>query len=169
MRSADQPSALGQRVLGRLRLWKEPPDIDGAITAFQSAISFADTSGSQHEGSWAKFFLALAMVLDDPAEAATAIRDAIAYANNARLAVALPTSLEIAVFHLVARFQLESAATILGYLEQKPPAFAGVAEFRDLNLTAVGDLTDLDKLKADGAAMGRQEIVDYAVAQLDNK
>jgi predicted ATPase len=161
--------ALGQRVLGRVRLFKDPPDIDGAITAFQSAISLADTSGSQHEGSWARFFLAFAMVLDDPAEAATATCDTIAYANNARLVTALLTSLEIAVFHLVACFQLESAATILGYLEQKPPAFAGTAVLRDRNLAAVGDLTDFNKLKADGAAMGRQEIVDYALAQLDNK
>jgi hypothetical protein len=147
----------------------DPPDIDGAITAFQIGISFADTSGSQHEGSWARFFLALAMLVDDRAETATATCDTIVYANDTRLVVALPPSLENAASHLVARSQLESAATILGYLEQKPPAFAGMALLRDHNLAAIADLADLDKLKADGAAMGRQEIVDFALAQLDER
>jgi predicted ATPase/class 3 adenylate cyclase len=160
--------AEGQRYLGNmLFLAKEPPDIDGAIAAFERAITLADTSSSINTGSWARFGVAAVTALGHRDEAPVALRDAIEFANDARAALVLINSIESEVTYLVAKARLEPAAVLLGHLELRPASFAVVARYREDHLAAVAHLPDVDALKARGAAMTRQEIVDFALAQLD--
>jgi hypothetical protein len=77
------------------------------------------------------------------------------------------TSIELEVAYLVGKSDLVAAAVILGHLENLPAAFPGTARIRADSAEALTGLDDLAALKARGAAMTRQEIVDFALAQLD--
>jgi len=161
--------AEGQRYLSRmLCLSKEPPDIDGAIAASARAITLADTSLSTNTGSWARLILAAATTVGNRDEGPAALRDAIDFANDARAVLALLTSIETEVIYLVTKSRLEPAAVLLGHLERRPASFGITASYREDHLAAVAHLPDLDELNARGAAMSRQEIVVFALAQLDD-
>jgi len=149
------------------RLVKRPPDIDGAIEAIRNAIAIADESRSKRGGSWARFSLAVAMMTGNRNGAVEALTDSIVRANDARAILTVTLSIEIEATYLVALSRLEPAAVILGHLETKPVGFGALPQMRERNLAAVANLDNLASLKARGAAMSRQEIVDFALAQLD--
>jgi len=166
---APQALAEGQRYLGMLLTWaKQPPDVDEAIRACRNAVALADTASSAVTGLWARLNLAGAMVLGNRDEAPETLRDSITRTHDARAVLTLLNSIDTEVTYLVDNHRLEPAATLLGHLEGQPAAVRVAADAREDNLTAVADLPDLDALKARGAAMSRQEIVDFALAQLDD-
>ena len=161
------PAAIaeGQRILGNtMVLAEEPPDIDGAIAANNNAITVADAARSTFTGYWARFGLAVALVFGNRDQAPTALRDIIDRANDARAVLTLMSSIEVEVAYLIGNSELAAAAVILGHVENFPPAFPATARIREDSAEALTGLDDLDALKARGAEMSRQEVVEFALA-----
>ncbi len=143
-----------------------PPDTEGALADFRATLEMCRHAGT--DMSWAQMNVAFAMAQANRPDAAEATRKAVGIAYDARNWAAIGTSLEIAASVLVHASAHAEATTLYGQLELQPAAWGefGVTS-RAESLAMLAPLEDSEALRATGAALGRHELVAYALAALD--
>jgi len=144
----------------------EPPDYAAALICCDEAIRL----GEMHSPSftiWALATRAGTLQRNGSSETTAAIREAISRSHDARLWMATDLALSICVTYLLAGSP-DVAARLLGHINRRPQFVVGfTARFREVQKAAVAEMTNGAELMAVGAAMGRHEAVEYALAELD--
>jgi predicted ATPase/class 3 adenylate cyclase len=163
---------------GLLLQHRTPPDLPGALAAFQRGVEVARRTGSATMAGSNLQGVAICSVRLSLDTAADACREAIAHCSQARHWNLVWVSAIAATAQLLATGNLEPATVIYGYLEAHQPlvAASGSDIFgRQLGLSRVSGAEDIERLpatpdpdrwRAQGAAMDRHQVVRYALEHL---
>jgi hypothetical protein len=143
-----------------------PPDIDGALTAFADVIELAAEARSKLTEGWGRGTLAFTAMLGNHPDTVSLTRDGLAYANALHYPTMIECGLALAALCLATRAQHQAAAAVLGHCERRAALYPAVDSLRSMAMTMVADHSNLDELRARGAAMTRLEIVAFADAAL---
>ncbi|MDH3299995.1 MAG: adenylate/guanylate cyclase domain-containing protein [Acidimicrobiia bacterium] len=166
-RRLSSPMALARAALlrGERRASIDPPDLDGAIVAYQEGIRLGETHAPS-EYVWSLNGLATCLAARDDDQAAPALRDAIARSYDVRLWFGLDLALGTCAAHLLTRSP-QVAAVIIGHLSMRAPSAVGATtRARRQSMAAVEAMDNGEQWMAQGRAMNRHEIVAYALDAL---
>ncbi|GEM_PF-2416154 len=166
-----QPASLAdvERKKGNALLWStDPPDFEGAEAAYRESLLLADVTRAKAAECWAQFGLAAVAVLGSWPDAAIHLREALTRGYESRNWASVTAVLETCTSHFRRTDAPQQAATILGQLELRPPAFAPAVDMRRESVEALEATPNAAEYAANGAAMDRHQIVAYALTQLDN-
>jgi predicted ATPase/class 3 adenylate cyclase len=161
---------------GLLLQHRTPPDLAGALAAFQRGVEVARRTGSATMAGSNLQGVAICSVRLSLDTAADACREAITHCSQARHWNLVWVSAIAAVAQLLATGNLEPATVIYGYLEAHQPLVVIDVVGRQLGLEgwASGSedverllaTPDADRWRSQGAAMDRHQLVRYALEHL---
>jgi hypothetical protein len=153
---------------GSSALYADPPDTQAAHAAFQDGLVLARTAGDVIAECRNLSGLARSATALDAPDARQICRDAITRLYETRFWNVLTLVFEVVAGSFAAAQQLEPAAILYGYLQLHPPwPFPGAERARLSGIEAVRQHPHADELLARGAAMDRDQVVQYALEQLD--
>ncbi len=162
------PLASAQLYYGDLLNFQDAPDVDGAIGTYRDAIRLAIAGRAPLTELLARSALAHSLVMDGRSdEASSALREAFDRSMEARYMPTMFGAVESCAVHCCNLVQIESAATILGFVESHPPSTRASVECRRRTRAAIAGTQNLDSAMAAGAAMSFDDIVAYALERLD--
>ncbi len=144
-------------------------DLERALPSLARALSIARDCRDVMVEAEALRSIARATVILESADARAACREALARLYEIRYWLGIRRVMESCALHLVAAGQLTDAAVVLGNLEAHHSAWGAerILGFRERSLQGVASTTDAADFMARGAALDRHEIVEYALAALD--
>jgi hypothetical protein len=142
------------------------PDADAALAYFRTALQQYQAAGT--DTTWGEFTVALGLMMTGHQGASAATRDMIANTYEVRNWAAIEPALELAARVLVEAGAHVEATNLYGHLELHPAAWGDFGTmFRSESLNMLAPPDDAETLRATGAALGRHELVAYALAALD--
>jgi predicted ATPase/class 3 adenylate cyclase len=151
-------SATVEQVDGRL---------DAAVDHLRLALALVEQIGNRAMGSQARLSLAFLAMASDPATAHAAFEDALTHLYANREWSNLWVAIEALAIHWTETGRTEPAATLLGFLEARKDlrsvAFLGR---RQDAVAALRESPEAHPWMAQGAALDRDQLVDYALDQL---
>jgi hypothetical protein len=142
------------------------PDADAALEYFRTALEQTRRAGT--DASWPEMCVAIGLLATGHQGAAAATREVITNAYEARNWAAIEGGLKLAAQVLTDAAAHAEATTLYGHLElHSAQGGDSRTPLRAENLNMLAPLDDAESLRAVGAALGRHELVAYALAALD--
>jgi hypothetical protein len=153
---------------GHSSITRQPPDYAAALELYARAVTIARESGDLVSEADSLRAGALAAVGLDRDDAIESCRQALIKCHEIRLWHRTWHVFESIALSLASAECIEAASVIVGHLEahHPPSGFEQHAGFRGRTMDLVRDHSQATEWMAQGAAMERHQLIDYACAEL---